>query len=300
MKRKEYKRNKPVTTLLRQYVNKKSGKVSEAKRELQRRFDCLDWSQQKKILEAHLMSSPSDRHWAYPKLLNWWDKSFEPMIKGLWEENHEERCSWLVVRFFPEEYIIENFDALADGRNYFFICLRLGKRSTFQIDKLRLSPLDYLYVMYSLMREVRSEDVLDCLWQIAYQECSRPNVFNIDKPRFQDRLDNPTPLNVRDLNRAFYYVSKMGLTEVVDCFTAWCDKVCEEIKEDIQQLQTVFLSDREYNEKAYHILLQSMFRNMPESYRNMGVKRLSEQHEPFKQLVDALNLEEVVSGDMPF
>ena len=37
------KRNTPIATLFKNYADKKSGKVSESRREIQRRFDCLDW-----------------------------------------------------------------------------------------------------------------------------------------------------------------------------------------------------------------------------------------------------------------
>lgn len=35
---------------------------------------------------ASLDSCKSDRYWAYRKLLNYWDKSFEPKVKEVWEK----------------------------------------------------------------------------------------------------------------------------------------------------------------------------------------------------------------------
>ena len=52
------KRNTPIATLFKNYADKKSGKVSESRREIQRRFDCLDWKDQKKIILAFLDSCP--------------------------------------------------------------------------------------------------------------------------------------------------------------------------------------------------------------------------------------------------
>ena len=95
------KRNRPASTLIKEYIEKKKGRMSEARAELHRRFDYLDYSQQKKILVAHLKSSMSDRQWAYPRLLDYWDDSFMPIVKELWEEYHEERCSWSIIRYFP-------------------------------------------------------------------------------------------------------------------------------------------------------------------------------------------------------
>ena len=48
------KRNTPVVTLIKNYINKKSGKVAESREEIQRRFDYLDWKEQKKIIRAFL------------------------------------------------------------------------------------------------------------------------------------------------------------------------------------------------------------------------------------------------------
>lgn len=39
---KTHKRNTPVATLIKNYVNKKSGKVAESRKEIQRRFEHLD------------------------------------------------------------------------------------------------------------------------------------------------------------------------------------------------------------------------------------------------------------------
>ena len=39
------KRNCPVATLIKNFKDKKSGKVTASRNELQRRFDYLDWSQ---------------------------------------------------------------------------------------------------------------------------------------------------------------------------------------------------------------------------------------------------------------
>ena len=48
------KRNTPVVTLIKNYINKKSGKVAESREEIQRRFDYLDRKEQKRIIRAFL------------------------------------------------------------------------------------------------------------------------------------------------------------------------------------------------------------------------------------------------------
>ena len=70
MRNKQPKRNVPIATLIRNYINKKSGKVSDSRDEIKKRFDGLDWRDQKKILAAFLESCTSDRGWAYGKLID--------------------------------------------------------------------------------------------------------------------------------------------------------------------------------------------------------------------------------------
>lgn len=141
---KERKRNTPIATLIKNYVNKKSGLVSDSREEIQRRFDYLDWKDQKKILPAFLCSCKTDREWASRQMFTLWDDSFIPIVKEIWEAYHETPLSWVVIRYLPIDYIKENMDALSAGRNYFFICQRLIDDSDFCADKERMYESDYL------------------------------------------------------------------------------------------------------------------------------------------------------------
>ena len=85
MRYKRKKRNAPIATLIKNYINKKSGKVSESREEIKWRFNWLDWKDQKRILNAFLDSGRSDREWAYGKVFDYWDESFLQKIKELWE-----------------------------------------------------------------------------------------------------------------------------------------------------------------------------------------------------------------------
>jgi len=67
-------KNHPIATVIKNYVNKKSGKVSESREEIKWRFKALDWKYQKRILSAFLESGISDRDWAYGMVLDYWDK----------------------------------------------------------------------------------------------------------------------------------------------------------------------------------------------------------------------------------
>ena len=71
------KRNAPIAQLIKDFANKKSGKVTESRVEIKRRFEFLDWKVQKKIMQIFLDSGKGDRDWAYSRLIDYWDKSFE-------------------------------------------------------------------------------------------------------------------------------------------------------------------------------------------------------------------------------
>ena len=111
-------RNNPIATVIKNYTNKKSGKVTDARNEILRRFFGLDWKDQKRIMAAFLDSGVSDRNWAYSRLLDLWDASFEPQVQALWETYHEEKCAWVIIRHFPKEYLREHIDDFEETKRF--------------------------------------------------------------------------------------------------------------------------------------------------------------------------------------
>ena len=95
------KRNTPVKTLIRNYLNKNSGKVWKSRNELCSRFDYLDRNVQKEILEIFLNSNKVDRNWAYTKVMKFGDASFIMPIVHLWDKYHEDNCAKLIREYFP-------------------------------------------------------------------------------------------------------------------------------------------------------------------------------------------------------
>ena len=147
MKEVKPRRNTPIAQLIKNYRDKKSGKVSAARNEIQWRFDALDWRHQKQILPDFLRSGKGDRNWVSRQMFTHWDDSFIPVVKDVWEQYHETPLSWVVIRYLPIDYIKANMDVLSAGRNYFFICKRLINDSEFRVDKERLYESDYLSLM---------------------------------------------------------------------------------------------------------------------------------------------------------
>ena len=226
MKSKERKRNTPIATLIKNYINKKSGKVPESRKEIQRRFDYLDWKDQKKIMHAFLESGKADRLWTYSKLVDNWDKSFEPRIKELWEQSHEGISSWVVIRYFPTEYLSQNIDKFTDDRDYYFICLRLAEDKSYIIDRSKLSITDYLSVLYHTDRPLSAYEARDLLYKTVHDICTENDDYTqLSLYPYIGEDDIISPINFQNVNLAIYYLRKMGLTAVVRQFETWNEEV---------------------------------------------------------------------------
>lgn len=102
----QQKRNKPIASLIKWYMDKKSRKVSESRKEIQKRFDYLDWKDQKHILFAFLKAGKSDRQWACSKIYRQWDNCFLEPIKALWEQYHENVCAWSVIEHLDRKSVV--------------------------------------------------------------------------------------------------------------------------------------------------------------------------------------------------
>lgn len=265
-------RNHPIATVIKNYVNKKSGKVTESRIEIQRRFIGLDWKDQKKIMAAFLDAGISDRDWAYSRLLDLWDASFEPKVLELWETYHEEKCAWVIIRHFPKEFIIKNVNTFKEGRDYFFICRRLATDPDFVIDKERLSKTDYLMALSHGNRHIKNEEATDVLYSIvrdvsfhwfASMELSR-NYF----PRRNRML---VASDFAKVSIALYYLEKMGNESVVSEFRNWENNVQTFVRqsEEYKALKKESCSDNDFKEKLAAIVQKHLYYALPVWYKTM-------------------------------
>ena len=283
------KHNRPINTVLKEYIERQKGKVVEARKELQRRFNGLDWNIQKKILVAHLKSSKSDREWAYPLLLNYWDDSFKPCVQEIWETFHEERCSWIIIRYFPKDYIFNNLHLLNYERNYMFICLRFGLDEGFVIEKEKLKPEDVLYVHYRLGIGIQPNEAKAWLYEIAINAVLNYYRNDLDlRPSEQGRITELYPQRIKQLGRALYYVNEMGIEPTVSEFSEWCKSLKQTMNSSYEwkELQQRNLLDWEFNTRAYRIILKYIGINLHESIMEDLINKFPQ----LKKLVDELKL----------
>ena len=271
MKVQKPKRNTPIVTLIRNHMNKKSGKVSVSREEIKWRFDHLDWKDQKIILFAFMDSGISDREWAYSKMLDNWDDSFQPKVKELWETYHEYNCSWSVIRYFPLEYIKEHISEFADERDYYFICLRLAKDNDYVIDRTKLTDRDYLAVLWHTGRIISDDEASDTLFSIIHDCCLAdtfmPRLERVGEGRYDKVI---TPANYREVNLAIYYLLKLEKDIIVQQFEQW-NELVEDAINDRPEFKSIdrndFFLDYEYDRRRVEIANLYAFQALDEKYK---------------------------------
>ena len=277
------KRNTPVVTLIKNYINKKSGKVAESREEIQRRFDYLDWKEQKKIIRAFLDSGKTDRQWAYSKAIDYWDKSFEPQIKKLWEQHHEEKCSWAVIRHFPIEYLNQNIDIFTGNRDYYFICLRLAEDKDFVIDREKLSKTDYLAVLYHTRRDIETADAENLLYEIVHDICLDCDpLFALDRFADSSKGNIISPKSFQSVSLALYYLRKMGHVHLTWLFDEWNEKVLKAIFDstDFKEVSVYEISDSEYRFRMIKIARKYAYLSLDDKYKKDTDPSIEEMLKP--------------------
>ncbi len=275
------KRNTPIATLIKQYTDKKSGKVSDSRREIQRRFDCLDWKDQKKILMEFLDSCPSDREWAYGKLYALWDEAFVPKVRQVWETYREPRCAWSVIRFFPVAYIKDNLDMFTGPRDYYFICLRMVEENEdFAVDRSRLTAYDYLSILYHQGGTISSGEARDLLFMIVHDLCVRG--FSQNDMRMVYNMDEVvTPNEFRQIDQARYYLFTLGDRKAIEAFARWNEEVRHHIlcSPEYKTLKEGVTSIFELQQRHLTMLRKYAYLALDDKYKKPGeCDFLEEEH----------------------
>lgn len=264
------KRNTPIATLIKNYSDKRSGKVSVSRKEIQWRFGALDWKDQKRILAAFLEAGKEDRHWAYKQLLDCWDSSLEDKIKELWELYHEQRCKWVVIRYLPLDYVRQNMQDFTEKRDYYFACLRLAKDNNYVIEREKLSNTDYLAVLYHSGRSVDEQEGLDILYQIVHDYCVKGiEEYEVSRSRDSDTTSWFFPVNLQDIRLATYYLEKVDCCKPVLAFEEWNEKVKRAMKEsqEYKRLHAHPYVDYDYEQRKLDILRKYAYLTLDDKYK---------------------------------
>ena len=217
-------RNRPIATLIKWFTERKKGKVVETRMEIQRRFDGLDWKDQKKILLFCLSSGKSDRQWAYTKLIRNWDDDFLPIVQNLFEEYHEEGSLLPVTLFFPTDYVKEHSEELSERKNYYKLCYRLANDNVdFEPKRELLSPKGYLYILTLQGKKPDDNVVLKLLYDVLYDIGNNPRT-RYDDVIYYPLSDDSYPLIAMEFSYIYDLVErlmKMGCDSAIKKFLDW-------------------------------------------------------------------------------
>ena len=138
--------NYPIEEVLDDYVNHRTGKVLEAKRQLKKRFDGLDHDKQEAVMWAFMgHGGLAERNFIYDKLYGdeFWMDDYIPLIQEWWKVFQDSKLANVIVKYCPREYILEHLEELEGLCNYATLCIRTG----LQPKEEKLNPRTYLYVL---------------------------------------------------------------------------------------------------------------------------------------------------------
>lgn len=296
---KDYRKNKPIISVLEAFANKDRGKVVESRKEIQQRFAYQDWSVQKKIMRVFLESGKYDREWTLSKLLVLWDEEFEPLVRELWESLHEERAAWVIIRHFPVSYIEDHIDALSTGRNYFFICQRLGANLG-SIDRTKLSDSDYLSLMAFYRHTISYEEAIDILFCLVHRRCTSILPYydfpNVPRPEIISMMNFP------EFRKAINDLWNVDCGKAVEVFEKWNSDVKDSIKESagFKTPSETVMSDQAYCMEATGLCFVQSYQSLADKYKMTSDPSLEEMMMPtryYRVILDDNNLD---PSEMPF
>ena len=268
---KNIRRNTPIATLIRRFTDKKSGRVAESRTEIQQRFDHLDWKDQKKLIVAFLQSCRSDREWIYKKLPYFWDSSFEPAVRELWETLHEPTCAWAVIRHFPTDYLTSHLDTFTGRRDYYFICLRLATDPAFVIDRAKLSTTDYLAVLTHTHRRLEEADAQELLYTLMHDICIQDIYDGRLLERYVASWHNRvvSPADMQPIALALYYLRELDCEEVAESFEQWAGTVEQAVarSDDFAKLRAADTDGFSYGQAVIWITRKYAYQMLDARYK---------------------------------
>ena len=166
---------------------------------MQQSHDC-----QIQIMKTMLKIKNCDRRWCRNILLKeWWDDALIPDVERVWKEtkddtNNDIDFSGVIARRFPIDYVVKNQDCIFD---YYELSKRLIKTEGFEIDKERLSKLQYTDVFSSNYIHIDESVADDLLFGHILQYLDKDKRFiNRDaRPRVETIYDDyPSSFDIYD------------------------------------------------------------------------------------------------------
>lgn len=152
-------KNDTLASLLKLFLDKKSKKVRYARQCLKDRFDKQSYRDQNRILRAFLSGPAMDCDWAGRILRDNWRKEMKGHVGEAWVRTRRQMLAYVILRHFPNGYIMQEQGSLAAVAGYQFVCARIGNEPGFVLDKSRLTVPNLFYVMAKLGRTIDNEEM---------------------------------------------------------------------------------------------------------------------------------------------
>ena len=268
MSYKQIQRNRPIATLIEWYCDKKSGKVTDARKEIQKRFYYLDWDVQKQIIMAFLQSGKSDREWAYNKVYYMWDDCYLEQMTALWEQHHEDFCAWSVIEHFPIEYVRDNAQILEQVNGYYHLCMRFAEDNSYIIDRSKLSDKEFLLVMLKTQREVDEEDARDIFFRSIQNYClNNSEYFSIVPHKSHRRVFSVEDID--HISSILWIFHLLGLDNLRMSIMEWNQHVMSTMynSPEFKALNEKNIDDEEYDRGRMAIGLKYLYLALDDKYK---------------------------------
>lgn len=224
------KRHLSIDTLIKHYKEGKRGKKGPARRQLQTRFDYLSFTDQMKIIRLFLKGVKADREWSYRKLWNWWDDALIPDLEQAWLDYGDMKCIQTAALRLPEIFIKEHQEAMGK-LDYKSVCNRLAHDKSFVIDRNRLRPLDYCYVIAHTRRHISDEEADQLLFgyikNVLEYGHNEPIEYKTRfEPTIRDRIDDklkyvPSLMYNRSIGYIIWALGQTGNASTLIKFHRW-------------------------------------------------------------------------------
>ena len=134
------------SVLLARYIDRKSKKVVESRKELLARFEYLSFSDQKKIVIAFLKSAKrSDIDWAAEEARKRWDRSYVGAIKEAFQNYDSYSLALTIIHHMPLDYLKEMESRLV-MHNRSEYCMRFPDNADALMKKYGFNIFEILYV----------------------------------------------------------------------------------------------------------------------------------------------------------
>ena len=213
--------NETLSILLSNYIDKRSKRVVYARTRLKDRFDKQSYRDQNRILRAFLNGSVTDREWACRILRDNWRKELSVNVESAWASTPKPMLAYVILRYFPNSFIIKEQERLEQATSYPHVCARVGNETSFKMDESRLNIMEYLYVMAKLGRNVDKENAEQRLYD-----------FLLNYTNYYDRsfYSMPSFSAIEGWDRMVWAMGVLGLQDALVRLLDFENRV----KEDVQ------------------------------------------------------------------